>query len=111
VSARDVVIDVFLILGTALVLVSCLGVLAFRGAHDRLHFTAPATLGALSIAIAVLTKESFSLVGDKAILIAVFLVAAAPMVTHAIGRAARTAEHGDWTIQPGEAIEIEDDRG
>lgn len=108
-SARDIVIDVFLILGVAIVLVSCLGLVAFRGVHERLHFTAPATLGTVCIAIAVLTKESFSLVGNKTILIAVFLLTVAPIVTHAIGRAARTAEHGDWAIQPGESVKIEDD--
>lgn len=110
-SARDILVDVLLILGVALALVCCLGVLAFRTVHDRLHYGSPSTLGAVLIAIAVVVKESFSLVGDKAILIAVFLVAVTPVVTHAIGRAARTAEEGDWTIHAEERIDIEAEDG
>jgi monovalent cation/proton antiporter MnhG/PhaG subunit len=106
-SARHVVIDVFLILGVALVLISCLGVIAFRQVHDRLHFSGPAVLGAVCITVAVMVKESFSLVGDKTILIAIFLLVVGPIVTHAIGRASRTAQHGDWRLQPTEKIEVE----
>ena len=107
-SARDIVVDVFLIAGVALVLVSCLGALVFDAAHDRLHFGSPAVLGGIFIAVAVVVKESFSLVGDKAILIALFLLVASPMVTHAVGRAARTARRGTWRIGPDEGIEVEE---
>ncbi len=107
-TARHVVVDVLLVLGVLLVLISCLGTAAFRSVYDRLHYGSPAALGALLIASAVVVKESFSMVGDKALLVAFILVALAPVVTHAIGRAARTAELGDWTIQPQESIDIED---
>jgi multicomponent Na+:H+ antiporter subunit G len=111
VSARATVVDVFLILGVVLVLVSCLGTLVFRGVHDRLHYGAPCTLGATCIAVAVVVKESFSVVGDKAILLAVFLLLATPIVTHAVGRAARTEELDDWRLGPDEQIEIEERTG
>ena len=91
-TGRQAVIDVFLVLGVVLVLISCLGVVAFGEVHDRLHFSGPAVLGAVCITVAVLVKESFSLVGDKTILIAVFLLVVAPIATHAIGRAARGAK-------------------
>lgn len=107
-SVRNVLTDVFLVLGVSLVLVSCLGVLAFRSAHDRLHYGAPSTLGAVFIAVAVLVKDSFSMVGDKALLISIFLLVATPIVTHSIGRAARSAEHGRWTITPDEKIDIDE---
>lgn len=107
-SARAIVVDVFLALGVILVIVSCLGVVVFRDAHDRLHFSSPSTLGAVCITVAVMAKESFSLVGDKTILIMVFLLVVTPLVTHAIGRAARVARQGDWTIQPGEQVEVEE---
>ncbi len=107
-SVRHLLIDVFLILGVALVLISCLGVVAFRNVYDRLHFSAPAVLGAICITVAVVVKESFSLVGDKAILVTVFLIVVAPVATHAIGRAARTAQHGDWRIRPGDNVEVEE---
>ncbi len=37
-TGRQAVIDVFLVLGVVLVLISCLGVVAFGEVHDRLHF-------------------------------------------------------------------------
>ncbi|HEY1524578.1 MAG TPA: monovalent cation/H(+) antiporter subunit G [Solirubrobacteraceae bacterium] len=107
-TAQRIVVYAFLFLGVALVLLSCLGVLVFRDVFDRLHFGSPTTLGAICITVAVMVKDSISLVGDKTILIAVFLVVAAPMITHAIGRAARVARHGDWRIQPDESIEVEE---
>ncbi len=107
-TARQVVVNVFLWLGVALVLVSCLGVLAYRSAYDRLHFTAPLNLGAICIAVAVVIHEDFSMVGDKALLIAAFLLGAAPLLSHATGRAARYTERGDWRIGSEEEIEVEE---
>ncbi|MHB1838009.1 MAG: cation:proton antiporter [Solirubrobacteraceae bacterium] len=95
-TIRQIIVDVLLWLGVALVLVSCLGVLVVRQVYDRLHFSAPAVLGALLIAAAVVVQKSFSLVGDKAILVAIFLLVGSPLLTHVTGRAARTAERGDW---------------
>jgi monovalent cation/proton antiporter MnhG/PhaG subunit len=107
-SVRETLVDIFLVSGVGLVLLACVGVVVFRSAHDRLHYGAPSILGAILIAVAVVIKESFSLVGDKAILLAVVLLVMAPIVTHAIGRAARTAEHGDWTLRPDERIDVEE---
>jgi monovalent cation/proton antiporter MnhG/PhaG subunit len=108
-SARELVTDVLLVAGVALALVGCLGVISFGDAFDRLHYGAPVTLGAVLIAAAVVVKESFSMVGDKTILVAGFLLAAAPVVTHAVARAARTAQRGDWRIGADEAIEVEEE--
>ncbi len=105
---RHIAVNVFLWLGVALVLVSCLGVLAFENVYDRLHFTSPLTLGAICIAIAVVIHEDFSLVGNKAILIALFLLLASPVLTHATGRAARRAERGDWRLEEDEHVEVEE---
>lgn len=108
-TAREAVRDAFLWIGVALVLASCLGVLAFPSVYDRLHFSSPATLGAICIAIAVVFQEDFSLVGDKAILIAVFLLGASPLLAHATARASRRAERGDWRIGADEETEVEDE--
>ena len=105
---RQVVTDVFLWLGVVLSMISCLGLLVARSVFDRLHFLAPITLGGVCIAVAVVVRHSFSLVGDGAILVAVQLVVFSPVLTHAAGRAARITQHGDWRIQPGEKIEIEE---
>ena len=97
-SIRQVMVDSLLWLGVTLVLISCLGVLVIPGVYERLHFSSPAVLGALLIAAAVAVQKSFSLVGDKALLVAVFFLVASPLVTHVTGRAARIAQLGDWRV-------------
>jgi monovalent cation/proton antiporter MnhG/PhaG subunit len=104
-SVRQIVVDVFLWLGVALTLIGCLGVVLMRTVYDRLHFSSPTTLGAACIATAVVVQKSFSLVGDKSILIAVLLIVLSPLLTHAAGRAARLVEHGDWRLDDNEAEE------
>lgn len=95
-SLRHVLTDVLLWLGVGLVLIACLGVMVMRSAYDRLHFSSPAILGVLCVAVAVLIQESFSQVADKAVLIAVLMLAASPLITMATGRATRVRERGDW---------------
>ena len=104
-SVRHIAVEAFLWLGVALTLIGCLGVVLMKSVYDRLHFTSPTTLGAACIAIAVVVQKSFSLVGDKSILIAVLLIALSPLLTHATGRAARVVEHGDWRMGEEEAEE------
>ena len=106
--SRHAVAEIFLWLGVALAFVGAIGVLAFHNAYDRLHFGAPVVLAAICIAIATVIQTSFSLISDKAILVAAFLLVSSPILTHATGRAGRTAEHGNWEIQPDEEIEVEE---
>lgn len=100
--------DVFLWLGVALSLVSCLGVLVARSVYDRLHFLGPISLGAVCIAVATLVHNGFSLVGDKALLAAAGLLVCSPVLIHAAGRAARITAHGEWQVQPDEPIDVEE---
>lgn len=104
-TLRHVLVDVFLWLGVVLTLIGCLGVVLMRTAYDRLHFSSPPVLGVACIAIAVVVQNSFSLVGDKSILIAVLLIVVSPLLTHATGRAARLVEHGDWRVADEEVEE------
>ena len=107
-TLRTILTNVFLWLGVGLELISCLGVLVMREAYSRLHFSSPGVLGAVCIAVAVVIKESFSLVGDNTIAVAVFVLLASPILTHATGRAARIEERGEWGIGPDESIEVEE---
>ncbi len=107
-SARDVVEYVLLALGVGIELVCALGVLAMSNVYDRLHYMAGASSGALLVALAVLVRDSFSLIADKALLVALFLMASGPIVAHATARAARIHEHGDWSVQESERIEAEE---
>ena len=79
---RDAISTALLIAGVAVELLACSGVLLMRDALDRLHYAGAGTLAALLLAAAVLVRDSFSLIGDKAILLAAFVLVSAPVLTH-----------------------------
>jgi multicomponent Na+:H+ antiporter subunit G len=89
-----------LIAGVAIELLCCIGVLVMRGAYARLHYTAPAGVGALLIAIAVVVRQGFSLIGNKALLVGVFVLVTAPVLSHVTARAARIRELCDVVEVP-----------
>jgi multicomponent Na+:H+ antiporter subunit G len=91
----SVVVAALLVVGVAIELLCCIGVLVMRGPYARLHYTAPAGVGALLIAIAVVVRQGFSLIGNKALLLAVFILLTAPVLSHVTARAARIRELGD----------------
>jgi multicomponent Na+:H+ antiporter subunit G len=95
-----IVVAVPLAAGVAIEVLCCLGVLVMRGPYARLHFTAPAGLGALLIAIAILAREGFSLIGDKALLLAAFVLVSSPVLSHVTARAARIRASGDVGARP-----------
>jgi multicomponent Na+:H+ antiporter subunit G len=101
---RDALIAVLLAGGVGVELLCCVGVLVMRGAYARLHFGAPAGLGAVLLALAILVRQGFSLIGDKALLIGVFVLLTSPLLSHVTARAAhiRTPEAGDdgQTVEP-----------
>jgi multicomponent Na+:H+ antiporter subunit G len=107
VSARDAVEYVLLALGVGIEVMAALGVLAMRTTYERIHYVGAAPFGALLVALAVLVRDSFSLIADKALLVAVFMLVTGPIMTHATARAARIREHGEWTVQEGERIDVE----
>jgi multicomponent Na+:H+ antiporter subunit G len=94
-GAVHVAVVVLLIGGVGLEIFCSIGVLVMRGPYARLHFTAPAGLGALLLAVAVLLREGFSLIGDKALLLAVFVLLTSPVLSHVTARAAYIREYGD----------------
>jgi len=95
-----------LIIGCVLELFAVLGMSVMRNVFDRLHYVGLAGYGALLIAIAVLVRESFSLIGDKALATGVLLVTIGPLVVHTTARSMRARERGDWR----EGIEREAER-
>jgi multicomponent Na+:H+ antiporter subunit G len=107
-SIRHVLTEVFLWLGIALLLLAAAGVVTLRDAFDRLHLSGLAAVGALCVALAIVIEKSFSLVGDEALLTAVFLVVVSPVATHAIGRAIRIAERDDWRLGDDEHVAMEE---
>ena len=104
-SWRAVVAVILLIAGGLLELIAVLGVCAMRDAYDRLHYPGLAAFGALLIAVAVLVRESFSLIGDKALLVGVILVLSGPVLTQTTVRSLLIRELGDWRIKARERSE------
>ena len=66
-SASHLVATVLLALGVGLELFAVLGLVVMRDAFDRLHYVGLAGYGGLLIAVAILVRESWSLIGDKAL--------------------------------------------
>jgi len=82
------VVDVLLVLGVAVELACCVGVLVMGDAYDKLHYLGPATtLGPVCVAAAIVVQESFGQAGVKAILTAALLIVAGPVLAHATARA------------------------
>ncbi|HLY50734.1 MAG TPA: monovalent cation/H(+) antiporter subunit G [Solirubrobacteraceae bacterium] len=107
-TARHVVAEMLVWIGVALILIACVGMVILRSAYDRLHFSSPAILGVMFVAASVVVKESFSLIGNKSILIAVLVLLGSPLITQASGRVARIREWGDWRLADDEKVEVEE---
>jgi monovalent cation/proton antiporter MnhG/PhaG subunit len=98
-SWRAIVAVVLLITGGLLELIAVLGVCVMRDAYDRLHYPGLASIGAFLMCLAVLVRESFSLIGDKALLVGVILVLTGPVVTQTTVRSLLIRELGDWRLK------------
>jgi multicomponent Na+:H+ antiporter subunit G len=91
---RDVAVTALLVAGVAVQLLACAGTLLMRDALDRLHYAGAATLSYLCLVAAVLVRDSFSLIGNKALAIAAFVLVTSPALTHFTARALHEAERG-----------------
>lgn len=93
---RIFVATVLLIVGCAVEVLAVLGLCVMRDTYDRLHYVGLVAYGALLIAIAVVFRESFSLIGDKALLVAATLIVTGPVLVHTTMRSMLIRERGDW---------------
>jgi multisubunit Na+/H+ antiporter MnhG subunit len=105
VSWRAVVAVILLIAGGLLELIAVLGICVMRDAYDRLHYPGVAAFGAFLIALAVLIRESFSLIGDKALLVGAILVFTGPVLVQTTVRSLLIRELGDWKVKARERRE------
>jgi monovalent cation/proton antiporter MnhG/PhaG subunit len=96
VSWRGVVAVVLLIAGGLLELIAVLGLCVMRDVYDRLHYVGVAGFGALLIGVAIVVRESFSLIGDKALLVGVVLVLTGPVMVQTTARSLLIRDLGDW---------------
>jgi multicomponent Na+:H+ antiporter subunit G len=85
--------------GIALLVLAVAGVALLPDAFDRLHLTAPASFGLTLVCAAVVVRESFSLIGDKALVLGALTLVSGPVLSHVTARAAHLAaeaqEQGD----------------
>lgn len=98
---REVIAGVLLTLAVATVAASAVGVAVMRDACARLHFVTPAAVVApVLVALAVFVTEGLDQNTGETVLALVFMVIAAPFLSHATIRAIRVREAGDWRGRP-----------
>jgi multisubunit Na+/H+ antiporter MnhG subunit len=95
-NIRHVAATVLLAAGCSLEVLAVIGAVAMRDVLDRLHYVGLASYGALLCGAAILVRESFSLIGDKALLAGLVLAALGPVTVHVTARSLRIRAHGDW---------------
>lgn len=104
-SWRAIAAVVLLVAGGLLELVAVLGLCVMRDVYDRLHYVGVAGFGALLIGVAILVRESFSLIGDKALLVGVVVIVTGPVVVQTTARSLLIREAGDWRTKARERAE------
>jgi monovalent cation/proton antiporter MnhG/PhaG subunit len=106
-NLRDGIVIGLLATGVLGFLCTSLGLLLFHDVYQQIHFLAPGSLiGATTIPTAVLVHEGFSQAGSKAILIALLLSVANPVLSHATARAARIRRKHQWPPTEDEQIPL-----
>ena len=93
-SVRDTAVLVLLFAGIGVQVTGCVGVVVMRDAFDSLHYTGFSVLGAIGIAAAITVREGFSLIADKALLVAAVVVVTSPVIVQVVGHAVRIADRG-----------------
>ena len=94
---KSLVATALLIAGVAIEVLAVLGIVLMRDPFDRLHYVGLAGFGALLVGAAILVRESFSLIGDKALATGVVLALVSPVVVHVTARSFRTRQRDDWS--------------
>lgn len=114
---REVITDVLLALAVLTVAASAIGVAIMPDAYARLHYVTPAAVVApVLVALAVFVTEGLDENTGETVVALVFMIAAAPFLSHATIRAIRVREAGDWRGHPpagkaGDTGETDDEQG
>lgn len=104
-SVPDIAVYVLLAIGLLSFLLTALGLVLIKDFYEKVHFLSPGSLiGAIAIPAAVVVHEGVSQAGVKAILIAILLVWANPVISHATVRAGRIRRNEQWQPAEGEKI-------
>jgi monovalent cation/proton antiporter MnhG/PhaG subunit len=94
---REVVSDVLLALAVLTVAAAALGVAVMPDAYARLHYVTPAAVVApVFVTLAIFVADGLDVNTGETIVALVFMIAAAPFLSHATMRAMRVRDRGDW---------------
>jgi len=94
---REVVSDVLLALAVLTVAAAALGVAVMPDAYARLHYVTPAAVVApIFVTLAIFVQQGLDVNTGETIVALVFMIAAAPFLSHATIRAMRVRDRGDW---------------
>lgn len=93
---RDVVAYALLAMGALLELLAVLGICVMRDTLDRLHCVSLSSWGALLVGTSILVAQSFSLLGDKALLTGLLTAFLSPVLVHTTARSFRIRTRRDW---------------
>src|SRR5436305_5813607 len=100
-SLQDIAVWILLALGTTATLLACLGVLLMSRFYAKLHYVGLAAVpGTVLYAAAVAVSAGASPATTKAILAALAVGIASPVLGHATARAARVRELRYWSAVP-----------
>ena len=95
---RDVVAIVFLGVGLAVIVASCVGMAVLDDPMDRLHLVTPAsTIGVSAACAAVVAREGLDASGTAAVLLAMVTVFTSPLVSHACARSFEVRRRAEET--------------
>ena len=103
-AVTGVISAVLLVAGLAIVVGSCAGMAVLDDPLDRLHLTTPAaTLGSTGICASVAVRDGLSAPGLAAVGVAVILIGANPLASHAVARAIAVRRGVTWSDPPDES--------
>jgi multisubunit Na+/H+ antiporter MnhG subunit len=91
---RSTIAWVLLGAGGAIQVLAIAGVVLLRDALDRLHYVGASSVAVALIAVAIVVREPFSLIGIYALLLAGFTLFTGPVLAHVTGRAILISRRG-----------------
>jgi multicomponent Na+:H+ antiporter subunit G len=84
---KEIIVMVFILLGSVFILIAAVGLLRFRDVFSRMHATTKATsFGMLLILIGVALHFLTFIALIKAVLVVLFIYLTAPLAAHSISR-------------------------
>jgi multisubunit Na+/H+ antiporter MnhG subunit len=107
VTWRSAASVVLVCLGVGLGAIATLGVVVMRDWQDRVHYAGVSAIGVVLVGLAVLVRESFSIIGDKALFTALLMLIVSPTANHVILRSGRIRTLGDWRRNVDDQIEAQ----